>query len=316
MMRACALAIVGTLACLSQSMAHGQSRVDASLDKLDVGLGEPVTLTASVDHALGTTVEWPAALELGPGIEELRREVFPPQQTGERVLSRAAFAIVVFERNTKLVPTFDVTLRSSAGREILETPSLAIAIRSTVTKESATLRSSRAPLEAPVRNWDLLLGLLAACACVALIVLVVWAKRQRGNRAATVTPVSLASPHEEALRALDAMEASGRLDSQELKIVFHEMSEIMRAYLGRRFEFPALDQTSSEIRSRLQNCEGSHEWGPAVNTWLARCDLVKYAGAEVDADEARTALYGARVLVERTKEEAVAQDRPTEVARA
>jgi len=316
MMRACAFAIACTLVWLSHSMAHGQSRVDASLDKLDVGLGEPFTLTASVDHAVGTTVEWPTALKLGPGIEALRREVFPPEQTGERVLSRAAFAVVVFERNTKLVPTFDVTLRSPVGREVLATPSLAIAIRSTVTKESATLRSSRAPLEAPVRNWNLLLGLLAACACVALIVFVVWAKRQRGNRVATVSAVSVASPHEEALRALDAMEASGRLDSEELKTVFHEMSEIMRAYLGRRFEFPALDQTSSEIRSRLKSCEGSHEWGPAVNTWLGRCDLVKYAGAEVDADEARTALYSARVLVERTKEDAVAQDRPTEVARA
>tara|TARA_R110002096_G_scaffold408075_3_gene607051 strand:+ start:29233 stop:30255 length:1023 start_codon:yes stop_codon:yes gene_type:complete len=311
-----ALAEGGALA-EEAALAQGATRITASLDAFEVGLGEHVVLMVSVEHLSGSSVVWPTHLALGPSIEERGREVLAVSQTGERQVSRVAFTLAVYERSVAHIPPIAFTLQHFGGeRESLQTQELAIAVRSSVNPKDAELKPSRAPADAPIRDWNLLIGAAGGLLFLVLFGLVLRARRRPRAEVPKTRVASTALPHEEALAALDAVEASGRLDGEELKSVFHEMSEIMRAYLGRRFDFPALDQTSSEVRSRLRSCPGNHEWGDAMNTWLGRCDLVKYAGADVDADEARTALYSARVLIERTKEAALAQERPAEVARA
>ena len=311
------LVLVALAIAPSAASAEGRARVTASLDALEVGLGEHVVLMVSVEHPSGSSVVWPAHLALGPSIEERGRDVLAVSQTGERQVSRVAFTLAVYERSVAHIPPIAFTLRyAGAESESLQTQELAIAIRSSVNRKDAELRPSRAPADAPIRRWNLVVGAAGAGLFLVLLWLVLRARRRPRAAEPKTSLASTALPHEEALAALDAVEASGRLDGEELKTVFHEMSEIMRAYLGRRFDFPALDQTSSEVRSRLRSCQGNHEWGDAMNTWLGHCDLVKYAGADVNADEARTALYSARVLIERTKAAALAQERPVEVARA
>ncbi len=316
MKRACMLALVVIVSLGTRSIAQAQV-VNASLNKLEVGLGEPVTLMASVEHAAGSRVEWPTDLGLGPNIEERSREAFAVEQIAKGQRSRIALTLAIFDRSVERIPGFSVELTYlDGGRHTLTIPALAIAIRSNVDPTNAELRPSRDPADAPIQDWNLLIAGLSAVLLLGLFALFFKMKWRAKEPLPQAKRVESVSPHEEALIALDALEASGRLDGEALKAVFHDMSEIMRTYLGRRFGFPALDQTSSEIRSRLRDCPGSHEWGDAMNAWLSRCDLVKYASANVDAEEARTSLYSARVLVDRTKESAIGQERPVEVARA
>lgn len=314
---ACMLAMVAIASWCTPSQAHASTRVDASIDKREVGLGEHLTLMASIEHPAGSTVKWPADLGFGPSIEERGREVFAPTRNGETERSRVSFILAVYELDVDHIPGVAVTLRHLGGaNEVLRTPDLAIAIQGSVDPKNAKLKPSRAPVDAPVRNWKFLLVSLAIVFVLGLLAFAILLVRRKRKPLPPATTGEVVSPHQQALQALDAIENSGRLESEDLKAVFREMSEIMRRYLGRRFSFPALDMTSSEVRSRLKSCPGSHEWSVAMNAWLGRCDLVKYAGAEVNAEEASTALYSARELVERTKEAALAQARPVEVARA
>ena len=76
---------------------------------------------------------------------------------------------------------------------------------------------------------------------------------------------------------------------------------LVAALAGAVVGFPALDLTTFEIRRELV----SHPGGPAaaelVSGWLERADLVKFAGYEANADEARQALYDARIFIDRTR---------------
>ena len=174
-----------------------------------------------------------------------------------------------------------------------------------------------APFIAPIpdlsRDWNAI-G-VASLGVLLVLGALTWLLRRRARRNTHKGP-QVPSSHEEALAALLAIESSGSLDATDLKPAFGEISEVFQCYIGRRFGFDAMDKTSPEILSRLASVPGSHQWSTAVNHWLTQCDLVKFAGASVSATDAKKTLVTARILIERTKEDAMAQARPRVVARA
>jgi hypothetical protein len=107
-------------------------------------------------------------------------------------------------------------------------------------------------------------------------------------------------PGEEALARLDELEASGALEADDRKPAFIELSEIVRIYLGRRYGFPALDSTTSEIKAHLRRRTGTEAALEILEEWLRVSDLVKYAGYQPPVEEAANAAARARELVIRT----------------
>lgn len=294
--------------------ASGRARIEAQLTPNVARLGQLLVLEVVVRHPSGSSVVWPENLEFGASIEERAREVLLSSRVGEGEETRMRATLAVFAADVREVPSLRIRVEHSDGtHQVLETLPSQVTVQSTVNQSDPKLMASTGPRDALVRDWR-----LAVCAVAALLVLlgaIMWVARRRSVAApmGEIPSVPL-SAHAAALAALDALDA--RLGDSDVKPVFHEMSEIVREYLGRRFGFEALDKTSSELRSRIHSAPGSHEWGDAMNAWLTRCDLVKYAGASASIDDARLALHGARVLVERTKESALAQERPAKVTRA
>ncbi|MCP4444346.1 MAG: hypothetical protein GY811_03245 [Myxococcales bacterium] len=312
-----AFCVLLSLTCATAWADAGEPAIDVRVSKERVALGEPFHLVVTVRHEGTSSLLWPASLALGPEIEERSRRVETMQDAGGMLRSVGDFTLVVFDTNIASIPGASVEVSDSSGeKKSLQWPASPLAILRMVDREWPVLLPPATPRDAPIRDWSLLIK--AAVGMFALIALVIALRLlgRRSRRPRTLVILPVLPPHEQALAALDVIEASGGLDGDEFKPVFQDMSEIFREYLGRRFDFAALDQTSSEIRSRLSSVPDSHEWSDAVNTWLTHCDLVKYAGADVSADEARGALYSARALIERTKESALAQGRPREIARA
>lgn len=282
--------------------ARAELRVKASVSAETVAVGQPFSLTVDVDHEVGTQVVWPVPLVLGPEVEERGRNTVSVGAVGA-LRSTAVFSLVAFDTAVTELPPIDLELRTSNGiAERLLVPAQALVVSGLVDRESPALRPLATPKRVSVRNWSVL-AMLGGTGVLLLFILLgarLWGRAGRPTRPPRATHHR--APDEEALAALGAIEASGRLDGDALKPVFLDMSEILREFLGRQFGFSALDQTSSEIRSSLAEVPADSEWGTEVSDWLSECDLVKYAGAAASGDEARKALYAARLLVERTKE--------------
>jgi len=97
------------------------------------------------------------------------------------------------------------------------------------------------------------------------------------------------------------VEGSGLLDDADRKPAYLAMSEILRTYIGRRWGFSALDLTTEEIRQNLVTRSGSGAAADMVCPWLENSDFVKYARYDASPEEARQALYEARLFIERTR---------------
>ena len=80
-----------------------------------------------------------------------------------------------------------------------------------------------------------------------------------------------------------------------------ELSEIVRAYLGRRLRFDALDLTTEELLFELRTRRPSAVDLSELSRELSWQDLVKFAKAEPTPQECEGAIDRAASLVDRTR---------------
>jgi hypothetical protein len=80
-----------------------------------------------------------------------------------------------------------------------------------------------------------------------------------------------------------------------------ELSEILRAYLGRRLRFEALDLTTEELLLELHARRPSALDLAELSRDLSWQDLVKFAKAEPTPQECESAIDRAASLVDRTR---------------
>jgi hypothetical protein len=280
-------------------------RVSASASGKDIVLGATFSLYVRAIYQPGVTVNLPAVLPLGGAFEETARTDSTKVNPDGTITRDFEVAILAFEVGELVIPPIPVTYAAHGRARDVMTEPVAVEVKSFLGEGEAALRDIAGPVA--VERPDLTLvyvvgGALAAIALIAALLVARrrWRRRQREVLARLPEAVQR-SAHDEALARLDALEATGALDADDLKPAYLKMSEILRLYIGRRFGFPALDLTTVEIRRELEARPGGPPAAELVTGWLELADLVKFAGYPASADEARQAFYEARIFIDRTR---------------
>lgn len=111
-------------------------------------------------------------------------------------------------------------------------------------------------------------------------------------------------PYEAAKAALDELRQSGMLDRGENVQYVDRLSILLRTYLGGRFEFPALEETTTELmssmRARLPD-RGRAGQRDVLRRILEECDLAKFAQYRPKADMALEMTDWVEEFVESTR---------------
>jgi hypothetical protein len=120
-------------------------------------------------------------------------------------------------------------------------------------------------------------------------------RRFERSRALALAPLP---PWEEALRVLDAMPWREWLEAGQFKRYYYALSEVLKRYIERRFEFQAAEQTTTEMLAamRLHKTPMRDD----VAKFFTRSDLVKYSKVVPPQDEAQFAIDQVREFVMRT----------------
>ena len=80
-----------------------------------------------------------------------------------------------------------------------------------------------------------------------------------------------------------------------------KLSDVMREYLGNRFDFDGLESTTDEIISRLRRLRSYQSILPQIISLLGECDLVQFAKAPAESERSTELLRQARDIVSRTQ---------------
>jgi hypothetical protein len=105
-------------------------------------------------------------------------------------------------------------------------------------------------------------------------------------------------PWDEALRALDGLPWRDWLEAGQVKRYYYALSEVLKRYIERRFEFDAVEQTTTELLASMRAYKTPMR--DDVAKFFTRSDLVKYAKVVPPADEAESAIEQVRQFVVRT----------------
>ena len=143
--------------------------------------------------------------------------------------------------------------------------------------------------------WGLLIALAAAL--VGTLAWRAWQKYRARVKAFVAPPLPLDVRTRRALDQLKAEDLPARGQSQAF---FFRLSEILRGYLGERYEFDALECNSTELMTRLRGMKPARLPEEGLMRFISESDMVKFARADASAETCGAALAFGYELLDKT----------------
>lgn len=264
-----------------------------------VQLGEPFSYELVIRHRLGQRYDLrPPSSD---GAFELHGQTRNRVDAKDGATTTFTLKLALFELGRKKLPdlTFEVFEGDRAGKFVA--PGVDVEGISSLPKESEkgeALRDIKPPEDVPVRSYRLLwvLGALLAAAALAYA-LYRWLKRDKPVRAVREP---LAPLDVRILRSLDELRGQNLPAQGRVREFYFRLSEIVRAYLGERYGFEALECTSAELFHALGKVHAPGLPAEELKRFVFEADLVKFAKQPALSSQCEESLGFAYELVRRT----------------
>ena len=296
-------------------------RYDAYALVDSVTVGERFLIALSIEHDGSATPLFP--LDFLP--DSLREAsffalgdltIFGQTNGGRRLISRnwvvdsVLYEAATFELDSAFVETLPLGLVSAGDTVIAGTPPVFVTVISLVPEDAESIRDITPLAEFPGSSWLwFVIPLIIALAIAAWY----WRKRHREEEEIDqdYEPESEIPPYVEALERLRQLETMDLTDPEILKPFYVELSELLRNYLERRADVPALETTTRELIDRLQQSIDSSivskELIGEIRAILTHADLVKFADMHPASVSGAGAIGMTRHTIDETEKEYEAQ---------
>jgi hypothetical protein len=266
-----------------------------------VRTGELVKLEISADAVLGDDVTI-AEQSFAPfEVHKKQLRVEPPQGQRQRFVFN--LELLAFEPGDKPIPAISlrvVTKDNFVGT--VKTSEQPFKVRGLLDNEpNAQPKLETKPVPVLEDNWIpvyIFAGLLAAGVVALATVLI--SRWLRKRKAKAVPPPPPRPPWEIATEALAELrrKKQSMIEAGQGAQFVELLSHVIRAYLGGRYHFDGLETTTDEMLAQLKAHEAGLGFTQEVGMFLGRCDLVKFAKVEPDADEVDLLFAKAQDLVQ------------------
>jgi hypothetical protein len=274
-------------------------------------VGDRVRLRLEVKHPAGSQVILPQVEQAWQSFEVV--EQTPPESVGNddgTVTTGKDIVVTLFQPGQYQTPRLVVTHRQPDGEvEELAAPVVMVNITSLVT-ESTEMRDLKPQAELPVPPlWPWVVGgLLATILATGLVAGAgLWAYDRWFRKplpAEVAMPVIDTRPPEViALAELDRIEALNLPAQNRIKEHYTLVSDCLRFYIEGRYEIPALEQTSQELRLAFRKLTLPMREVAGFMGILSESDLVKFARYKPDSGEVNSLVNRTRAVIEATTPE-------------
>ncbi len=269
------------------------ARVLPSRSRKPLTVGDRFRLELTVKRHRNLKISGPFAESLGAFLVLGTKQRVRYQ--GDTVVDVQELQLAAFAPGKLMLPRFVVTFADSGELRAIRSESVDIEVKSVLSEKMEDINDLK-----PQAQFPNLLPLFIALGVGALAGLGYGGWRlQRLLRSRKTEGERLAEPWEEALSALEKLPAREWISAGQVKRFYYAVSEILKRYLARRFGFPAVDETTSEVIQELKRAKV--ELRDEFADFFRRADMVKYAKLVPELAEMEAVVPTVRSLIERTK---------------
>lgn len=275
------------LLCAQALTAYGQ-QVQMTLDTAVIAIGEPTVLRIQADRDVTAGMGefgWPTWQDTIPGGLEILRALgtdttaIESDEGNPVIRIERAYEITAWDSGYLAIPSALLAWGTDtlASNPLLLNVLLAPPGEPGAIAGHADIRRVQWTWQERLQRW--LPWLLALAATLALAFFIVRWWRNRPVAAVVESPPAapLEPSHIVALRALDRIQKEAVWKQGQVKAHHAAVSEVLRTYFERRYNYPALERSTDELRSGLVHLPIRAHEKELVLELLTLTDLVKFA---------------------------------------
>jgi hypothetical protein len=298
---------------ISSSQAKEESliSVESQVDRATITIGDRILYTLKITTDPKVKLE-PLRLGSNLGSFEVKDyKIYDPVKTKDgKVVNKSEYVITTFTTGDYVIPDLAINYTDPNGeKKQTHSEPLFIKVKSVGATESdkEDIRGLKPPIDVKGSYLAYLL-LIPALALLGAGGFLYYRHKAKGLAFPRLSEELQKPAWEVALFELDSLRSSDLLGKRQVKRYFILLSDITRKYVERRFDIPALDRTTEEIRGEIKKAKLEQKVSGLINELLSFCDLVKFAKYVPLVEEIEKNTNDAYDIVNLTRIEEVKQE--------
>ena len=296
--------------------------VSASIDSTQMVLGEQTKMQLEVtcNAAEGVQIPKPEQ-QLPTGVESLNQQPKTDTVTENGQLRLQQEWILTSFRDT--VYTVQPFVLTASGDTVKAAPQTLTILRPEGIDQMMDIHDIKDIERAGIWWWNIVMWILIALGIGvfigAIVYVVLWQQRHKQKETPLAQKIILRPAEEVALEQLDAIKAAKIWQQGHGKQYHTELTDVIRTYIGRRFDVHSTEKTSDETLRELKpillsnqpsavSIQNGKELYERLSKMLQLADFVKFAKYEAMPEENEKALDTAYEFVNATTPQKVEEE--------
>ncbi|MBN2381404.1 hypothetical protein JXQ70_00840 [bacterium] len=276
--------------------------IKTEVDRRNINLGDVFTYTITVRHDPEMSVNMPG---WGANVGQFEIRDYNLEQNtdedGSRIVT-SQYSLAIYDTGTFTIPavTINYTTKPDQEPQTLLSDSVEIVVESLAPSEADDVKDIKEQALIPPDYRLLILSSGSALLILVIIIALVYYFKKIRKKPDSKQEVYLGPAHEVARAELEALLAKKLLEQGLIKQFYFELADIIRRYLGRRFQIYTLERTTEEIQEQVQTLYLSNDVFTLIMDFLQETDLVKFAKYVPSEHEHRAIIETAQRIIDKT----------------
>jgi len=283
--------------------------IESAVDKSEVYIGDLITYRLTIIYNSDITLTPPPiGANLGMfDVKDYQTDEVVRLEDG-RFKNENRFVLTTFTTGDYIIPPIPVEfMTADSVRKFLISEPMPILVKSLIAEgaDTADIRDIKGPIDLKKRLpvWYYIIG-----AVIVLIILyLIWRWRRKRGQEGESELVDTRKPWEIAFEDLAHLSENRLPEKNEFKLFYIEITEIIRAFMGRMYQIPVLDMTTDEFCIRMIDEKVDSVIYDRVKAYLNFADLVKFARFVPETERMNVDFEEAREIIESVRQNEMAK---------